>query len=244
MRRQVLLHEQLARLRWPLVVGRSQQGAQDGSRDRVALLGQLQRRRDHLLEAHRAVLLQRREPGVGGGRHDGPEYAHRDFAAGVPAEVLDRGRARPAPQSADGHHRVGCREVDDDGRDAAEVGAGRAHDVQRDARGHARVDGVAALREDSEARRGGEMVPRGHHVGGAHDGRPVAFRRRCHDHLLDCQWSSGQVTSRTWDGPRSSQQTSTYALSPTIRPRPNCLPKITTRARGAPSSEPSKGHGP
>ena len=103
--------------------------------------------------------------------HHRPEYAHRDLAAGVAVEVLDRGRARPAPEPAYGHHGVGLRQVDDDGRDAAEVGARGPHDVQRDARGHARVDGVAALLEDAVARRRGERC----------DGRPAARRCRCHD---------------------------------------------------------------
>ena len=189
-------------------------------RGREPPLGELQRGRHDLLEAHRPVELQGRQPGVAGGGNDAARDAARNLAVGV-EEQLQRHRLRPSAKSADRHDLVRLGDVDDDRRHAAEARHVGQRDVDRDPRRHAGVDGVSALLQHAVPGRGGQVVPRRHHVRNAADARPV----RCDAvgrHICLRVRSLGVVTARPStrdglyaDGPRAASRCRGSTRSPT-----------------------------
>ena len=130
-----------------------------------APLCQLQGRRHHLFKRHGTVQLERRKPGVGRRWRDRAQYARRQVAVGVLVEVVNAGRPGPAPQTADGHRGLRGGVMNDYGRHSAEAGELGQHHVDGDSGSHPGVGGVATLLQDPVARRRGQVMARGDHVG-------------------------------------------------------------------------------
>ncbi len=129
-------------------------------------------RRGHVLEAHRAPLLEHGERGVKGARHHG----------GIEAVALQRLSARQVPVDV---HRVRRPALADDRGDLGVFL--RVHQHQRFAaetveillehaageqRGHAGVERIAALQQDAEGRGGGQRMAGGHAARRSHHGGP------------------------------------------------------------------------
>ena len=148
---------------------------------RKALIGNLEGGRNHLLETHRAVKAQRRQPGVGRRRCHRAEHARRQVAAVAPVKVVDAGGSGPSSQAADRHGLLAASVVDDDRGDAAEARPLGQHHVDGDAGGHTGIGGVAALFQNSKAGGRGQVVPGRHHVGVPRHRRTVGPNADCHD---------------------------------------------------------------
>jgi hypothetical protein len=117
-----------------------------------------------LAEAHGAVALQSQDPGVGCRRNHRALEADGDRAVVVADERLDVERLRPPAEARDRHGLVAVGEVDQHRRHAGELDLVAVHDAQRDAAGHAGVDGVAAGAQDRMRRLGREILPGRRHV--------------------------------------------------------------------------------
>ena len=144
--------------------------------DRETVAGKADCRCGNLAEAHRAPARERRDPGVGCRRHHGAQHASRDLAAMVLLEVVAlRCAFGHVPRPGIGDDAVLGGGIDHDRRDAREVHVFGLHDTKRNAGRHARVDGVAARIQDSEAGFGREILARRNHVARAHDGWSMSF---------------------------------------------------------------------
>ena len=135
------------------------------------------RRLRHLAEGHGAVALQRGDPGIRRTGHDGAQRTHRDVPVVLALKEVGRHRAGPGAEPADGLHLPRLRAVEDDRGHARDVHEIAVHDAQGDARGAARVDGVAARFQDREARLRGQVVPGDDPVLVAADHRPERIDR-------------------------------------------------------------------
>ena len=129
--------------------------------------------RSDLAEAHRAVALQRRDPGVGRRRHDDAQDAERDLAAVLAHEELGVERARPGAEPGDRHDLALLGVVDHDRRDAGEIDEVDLQDAERDPGRDAGIDRVAAGLQYLEPGGGGEVMPGGDGVRGDGDGRAM-----------------------------------------------------------------------
>ena len=137
--------------------------------------GQFQGWRSHLLEGHGTVPAQRGNPGIGSGGRNRAHDAVGHVAAVFPPEIVDAGFGRPPAQTADlpGLPRRGV--VDDDGRNSAEARVLGQRHIDDDAGGHARVNGVASLLQDTVAGCRRQVVSGADHVGrAAHQGSIAA----------------------------------------------------------------------
>ena len=131
----------------------------------------------HLAEGHGSVAFERGDPGVRRGRRDGTQQAHRDVPVVLTLEEIGRHRGGPGAEAADGLHLPRLRAVEDDRRDAPDIDEIAVHDAQGDARGHTRVDGIAARLQDREARLGSQIVTGDDGVPMAADHRPERVDR-------------------------------------------------------------------
>ena len=175
--REILLHVALARLRRPAaaqqhlprrgplahLVGDPRDVRREELVDRKPLLAQLDRGRRDLGKRHRPVAVQRGDPGVDRGRHDGGQDARRNVVA-APPQLLEGGGLRPPSQAADRRHLAGPRHAQHDRRDPADVGQVELQDIDAQPCRDAGVDGVAAALQDLGPGHTREIVPRGHHV--------------------------------------------------------------------------------
>jgi hypothetical protein len=139
----------------------------------------------HVLERQLTVVAQHRHPAAECARHhrrQQPRAGH-DFEA-ESAHALDRhGRGRHA-LAAKHTHAVFARAVEHDRQFAAGTVQMRLDDLQDEAGGRGRVEGVAAFFEHRHGGRAGQPVRGRHHPEGSDQ-----FRTRCERHLpLLMQW--------------------------------------------------------
>ena len=134
-----------------------------------------------MLEGHRSVPFERRQPGIGGRGDYGAQNPNRQIAVMVLFEVVDGGGLWEASQAADYHDLVGGSVIEDDGGYSSKVGRLRKGNVDSDAGGNPGVYRVASLLEDTESRRRRQRVPAGHHVVCSPDRRPK--RRKAYSQL-------------------------------------------------------------
>ena len=104
----------------------------------------------HLLEGHRAVAFERRDPGVRSRRHHRARQPRRYRAVEVLPEIGAARRRRPGSDAVDDDDLARLRQPDQDRRDAGDADHGCLDDARDQTRGHARVDGVAAPLEHVE----------------------------------------------------------------------------------------------
>ena len=136
----------------------------------------------NVAERHRAVVGEGSDPGIGRRRHHGAQDPQRHLAAMLAHEEVGWEAFRPMAETGDGHDlarflraRAGA---DHDRRHAGDVHFIGMQHGERDTRGTAGIDGIAAGLEDREARGGREVVTGGDGVpaavegraGGGHDG--------------------------------------------------------------------------
>ena len=153
----------------------------EGRRDGEPTFGQLQRRSDHLLEAHGAVQLDGRQPSIGGRRGNRSHDPFRQVAVDVVVVVVDAGGLGPNAQSADGHRFPSLGVVQDDGSHPAETRVLGQRHVDYNPGGYPGVGGVSALLQDAVARGRGQVMSRRDHVGGAGYQGPVASESDSHN---------------------------------------------------------------
>ena len=108
----------------------------------------------HLPESHGAEPGQRRHPRIGGGRRKGRHDTAGHPAAVVLVEVLDRRGSGPHSQAIYRDDLIPVGQVDHRGRDAEETAIIDVHNIQREANGHAGVDGVSASLQYFQASHG------------------------------------------------------------------------------------------
>ena len=169
--RQILLEEYLTFLRYMSI------GIEDGSRgwrvsqrpagegvklivDRVTVFGEVERGLDDLLEGHRAVSRQRRQPRVGRCRGNGPKDSGGKVAAILFPESVNACGPGPAPESADGFNRRARSRTIDDRRDTAEMGGPRLEHVDADTGSDTGIGRVAAVFEDTDPAHACQIVQR------------------------------------------------------------------------------------
>src|SRR5262249_55802510 len=95
-----------------------------------------------LAEAHRAEIIERRDPRVGRGGHHAALHSGRYLARVLLHEVIRRDRFRPHTQPVDAGHLAVLRRVDDLWRDAGEIHLVGLQHVDRDTGGDPGVDRV------------------------------------------------------------------------------------------------------
>ena len=127
------------------------------------------RRCRDVAEGHRAVVAERGDPGVGRGRHHGAQDAQRHLAAMLAHEQIGREALGPVAEAGDGDD-LALAGADHDRRHAGDVHLVGMQHGERDARGAAGIDRVAAGLEDREAGGGGEIVAGGDGVAAAVEG--------------------------------------------------------------------------
>ncbi len=125
--------------------------------DREAVPRDADRRRRGVTERVRAVVAQRRDPGVRRGRHDRVVDARGHRPAEPLDEVVGRHRRRPVAEPGD-RDDLARRLADQDRRDAGDVHLVGADDAEGDPRRDARVDRVASRLEHREPRRRRQVV--------------------------------------------------------------------------------------
>ena len=140
----------------------------DRRHDREALLRVADRELEHVGEPPGAEFAQHQQPSVESTRDDGGQEARaRDEVEVELAEALDRRCRRRCPLAADDQHLVAVGGVDDRRQVAGRAVQVRLDDLEHEAGGDGRVEGVAAPFEDGHAGRGSEPVRRGDHAEGA-----------------------------------------------------------------------------
>ena len=121
------------------------------------------RRRRAIAEAHRSVILQRRDPGVGRGRNHGAQNAFRDPPNVPLLEKIRSHGARPSAQAAYRQHVALVGAIDHDRRHPGDVHQIALQNAQRDARRNAGIHGIAAgLKHGERGMRGAVMSGDGH----------------------------------------------------------------------------------
>ncbi len=140
---------------------------------RKAVPRQADRRCRDLAKAHRAIAPERRDPGVGGGRHHGSQHALRDFAAVLALKELRVEGPWPGAETGDRHDLLFVGEVDHDRRDPGDIDEIALQDTERDPGSAARIDRVAAGLQNVEACGRRQIVARRYGVPGHSDGRPM-----------------------------------------------------------------------
>ena len=130
-----------------------------------------------LAEAHCAIALQGRDPGVGGGRDDAAQGAMRDGPAVMFVKVCRRRRTRPRPETADGDDLLCFGEIDQDRRDAGEGDEFGFKNGGGDTCRRSGINRVAACLQHLQPGLGPHVVARRHHVAGSPEGRSGGRRR-------------------------------------------------------------------
>ena len=138
-----------------------------------ASLGQFQGRSHDLLEGHRAVELERGQPGVCRCRSNRAERSQRQLSARMLVEIVDAGLPGPPAQAADLHRLLFRGVMDDYGGDTAKAGVLGQRHVQGYAGGDSGVGRVASLFQDAVPRRRCEVVACRDHVSGPGNQWPV-----------------------------------------------------------------------
>ena len=182
--------------------------------DGEPVFGKLDGRLEHLREAHRAKAGDRRGPGV----HDRGDTGRQVAVAGYEVDPVltapvDGERFRRPAHTADGECFSLPGRVDQRGRLAANTIALRLEHIEAEAHRRRRIDGVAALLHDAEARGGGQVVPGRDDAAGAHDYRTCCEPRH----------SSASVPSGM--GPLTDDQRPTsrhFAPAPSRTPHMSC----------------------
>ncbi len=124
-------------------------------------------------EAHRSEMFQRGEPRIRRSRHHAALHAFRYLAAVPLHEVVRCNRLGPHAEPIDAMHFLVLRRIDDLGRHSGEIDLVGLQHPDRNARGHAGIDRVAAGLQDLEAGMRGEIMSGGNDVPGSHDGQAV-----------------------------------------------------------------------
>ena len=142
---------------------------------RKAVLGVMEGRPQHVAQVLSAQRLEHGQIGVDGSRHREGKMCVGSGAGGDPiepasAKEADGGERRGSPLAAHRAHLPSPRVVDHGHALAAQrVGRGRLHHRRREARGHRRVEGVAAAEEHAHAGHGDERMTGRHHAVRARD---------------------------------------------------------------------------
>ena len=130
---------------------------------------QFDRRRRHVGKRHRAVPLERRQPGINGRGQDAAVDPAPNTATLFALEEVDRGRLWPPAEPADGLDRATVGQIHHERCHAADVGQVRLRHVDTESRGDTGVHGVPARFEDAVSSGSGQIMAGGHHVARAHD---------------------------------------------------------------------------
>src|SRR6185295_3699851 len=136
-------------------------------------LGEIDIRREDLLQGERAVARKRGEPCVHGGRCHGPWNADRHVVAVAVPVIVETELGRPATKAVDRLGSIHAGTEEDDRRDPAEIGEVPFEDVERDARCDPRVNRVAAAFEHLRAGLRCKVVARADHPALPENGGPA-----------------------------------------------------------------------
>ena len=205
-RREVGLHEFLARLRRPAVrqvdFDRRRKAA-DRVRvvadeighvriDRKTLAGDADRRRRDLGEGHRAVFFERGNPRVGRRRHHRALDSDRDLAAVVLLKIFGARLFRPAAEAADRHRLAALGEPDEDRGHPADADMDALEDAGRDPGRDPGIDRVAAGLEHLQTGLRRHVMPGRDRMGDAHHAGAIGILD-VHDTILCRKGCSGRL---------------------------------------------------
>ena len=146
-------------------------GGADALDQRIAVARVADRGRQHIRDAHRAVVAQQRHPGVERARNAGRKQpgARHKIEAELVAVMRDGGAGRHTPLPADHLRLAAPHVIENDRHVAARPVEVRLDHLQRERGRAGRVEGIAAALQDAHADRGRDPVGRGHHPEGALD---------------------------------------------------------------------------
>jgi len=112
-------------------------------------LGQRDGVRHDVRQAHRAELLQRRDPGIGGRGRDTTLHTGGNATAMMLLEVLHTRRLRPTPQAANGHHPVLFCQIENDGRHPRQIDHIDLQHARAESCRHPRINGISTPIQDT-----------------------------------------------------------------------------------------------
>ena len=146
-------------------------GGADALDQRIAVARIADRGREHVGDAHRAVVAQQRHPGVEGAGNAGRQQpgAGHQIEAELVAVMRDGGAGRHRPLPADHLGLAAPHVVEDHRHVAARAVEVRLDHLQRERGRAGGVEGVAAALQDAHADRGRDPVGRGDDAEGALD---------------------------------------------------------------------------
>src|SRR5206468_4492434 len=124
-------------------------------------------------QAHRAELLQRRDPGIGCPRRDTTLHTNGNLTTMMLLEILDTRRLRPTPQAADGHHAVLFCQIDNDGRHPCQIDHVDLQHACTKSRRHPGINGISPAVQEALCCQRRQVMPRCDHSFHTHHSRTI-----------------------------------------------------------------------